>query len=200
MGYCEENAVSYLFGMARNKRLKQAIGKSMREAFRKYAASGKGERVYTDIRYRTKKSWSRMRRVVEKAEYLPKGENPRFVVTNLPASAYPAQVLYEDVYCARGDMELYLFADRTSTAWMSSNQLRLWFSTFAYLFLCILRSQTLEGTEGQNYQACTLRLKLLKVAAQVGFSVRRVRIRLPRSFPYWHLWVHVHRSLAAAAA
>lgn len=205
MRYCEENNVYYLFGMARNKRLRGAIGGSMREAFLKHKASGKGERVFTEFPYKTRTSWSRTRRVVAKAEYLPKGENPRFIVTNLPKDKYPAQELYEDVYCARGDMEnrikeqqLYLFADRTSTAWMSSNQLRLWFSTIAYLFLCILRTQTLEGTEWRRYQACTIRLKILKVAAQVSFSARRVKIRLPRSFPYWDSWVKVHQGLASA--
>lgn len=205
MRYCEENSICYLFGMARNKRLKQAIGKSMREAYVKHQHTGKGERVFTEITYKTRTSWSRVRRVVAKAEVLPKGENPRFVVTNLPKELYPALMLYEDVYCARGDMEnrikeqqLYLFADRTSTSWMSSNQLRLWFSTIAYLFLCILRTQTLEGTQWRKYQACTIRLKMLKVAAQVSFSVRRVKIRLPRSFPYWEIWEKVHQHLCAA--
>ena len=204
MRYCEENNIFYLFGLARNKRLKRAIGGSMREAFLKSTASGKGERVFAELKYKTKTSWSQIRRVVAKAEYLPKGENPRFIVTNLPEDKYPSRELYEDVYCARGDMEnrikeqqLYLFADRTSTAWMSSNQLRLWFSTFAYLFLCVLRSQTLEGTEWRKYQASTIRLKILKVAAQVVFSVRRVRIRLPRSFPYWDIWEKIHQGLVS---
>jgi hypothetical protein len=205
MRYCEENKIFYLFGMARNSRLKHAIGGSMREAFLKSKATGKGERVFTELMYKTRTSWSRSRRVVAKAEYLPKGENPRFIVTNLPKEDYPPQELYENVYCARGDMEnrikeqqMYLFADRTSTSWMSSNQLRLWFSTLAYLFLCILRTQTLEGTQWRKYQACTIRLKILKVAAQVSYSVRRVKIRLPRSFPYWEIWLKVHQNLQAA--
>jgi hypothetical protein len=139
--------------------------------------------------------------VVAKVEYLKKGENPRFVVTNLPHRLWPTRLLYEELYCGRGDMEnrikeqqLYLFADRTSTGWMSSNQLRLWFSTFAYLYFALLREKTLEGSEWQRSQAETLRLKVLKVAAAVRVTTRAIRVRLPFSYPYWDAWLRVSRA------
>jgi len=204
MRYCESDNLFYLFGLAKNTRLRNALGKCLFQAKQTYQQTGEAARVFAELRYKTKTSWSRTRRVVGKAEHLPKGENPRFVVTNLPQEVYPARELYEDLYCARGDMEnrikeqqLYLFADRTSTAWMSSNQLRLWFSSVAYMFLCVLRNRALLNTEGRRYQAATLRLKLLKVAAQVAFSCRRILIRLPRSFPYWNLWVKAHECFSA---
>jgi len=205
MKFCEGNRLFYIFGLARNKRLRAAIGKYVYQAKQAFQATGEPSRTYAELWYKTRKSWSRTRRVVGKAEYLPKGENPRFVVTNLSEEQYPAKQLYEALYCARGNMEnrikeqqLYLFADRTSTSWMSSNQLRLWFSSLAYMFLCILRNHGLKNTDARRYQAETLRLKLLKVAAQVSFSCRRIRIRLPRSFPYWNLWVKVHEAFAVA--
>jgi hypothetical protein len=204
MAWCEENGVDYIFGLARNDRLLRMVRPAMESARRAQEILGGSVRAYQEVRYRTRTSWSMKRRVVAKAEILPGKDNPRFIVTSLPAEYAGAAELYEHGYCGRGDMEnrikeqqLYLFADRTSSGWMSSNQLRLWFSSFAYMFLCVLRFVTLEGTDWRTYQACTIRLKILKVAAQVAYSVRRVKIRLQRSFPYWDIWVKVHQWLQA---
>jgi hypothetical protein len=196
MSYCEEHDIKYLFGLARNARLKRAIGAAMHQVKQQFEKTGEAQRRFVELRYQTKKSWGKKRRVIAKVEHLAKGENPRFIVTNLPPKFWPAQMLYEEVYCARGDMEnrikeqqLYLFADRTSTSWMSSNQLRLWFSTFAYLFFVLLREKVLAESEWSRSQASTLRLKLLKVSAAVKVTVRAIRVRLPYSYPYWNAWL-----------
>ena len=201
MAWCERHGVSYLFGLPRNARLRRAIGAEMHQVKRKCERTGEPQRRFKELRYRTRKSWSKTRRVVAKVEYLKKGENPRFVVTDLPHRLWPTRLLYEELYCGRGDMEnrikeqqLYLFADRTSTGWMSSNQLRLWFSTFAYLYFALLREKTLEGSEWQRSQAETLRLKVLKVAAAVRVTTRAIRVRLPFSYPYWDAWLRVSRA------
>jgi hypothetical protein len=190
------NKIFYVIGLPKNNRLKKAIGKKLHEACREYEQTGAPSRRFTEIRYRTKRSWSKTRRVVGKAEYLPKGPNPRFIVTNLSPLQWPARSLYENLYCGRGDMEnrikeqqLYLFADRTSTGWMSSNQLRLWFSTFAYIFFVLLREVYLSKSELNKSQASTLRLKLLKVSASVKVTTRRIHIRLPYAYPYWTSWI-----------
>jgi hypothetical protein len=196
MSYCERHGISYLFGLSRNKRLRRAIGAEMRRVKQLFEQTGEPQRQYKELIYRTRKSWSCARRVVAKVEYLRKGENPRFVVTNLRRELWPAQMLYEQIYCARGDMEnrikeqqLYLFADRTSTGWMSSNQLRLWFSSFAYMFFVLLREKALAGSEWNRSQASTLRIKLLKVSAVVKVTVRAIRVRLPFAYPYWDAWI-----------
>jgi len=196
--WCDDNKVGYVIGMARNKRLVRTIGCELHQAKVLYQQTGRCQRIFTHIAYKTKSSWDRARRVVAKAEHLHKGTNPRFVVTNLSAEQWPPQELYEDLYCARGDMEnrikeqqLYLFADRTSTASMSSNQLRLWLSSFAYLFFVILRERLLAGTEWENKQASTLRLKILKVAAVVKKTCRAIKVRLPKSYPYWDAWIRL---------
>ncbi len=201
MRFCEDNNVGYIFGLARNKRLHRAIAGRLKRAKTLYTETGEPQRIFCELKYKTRKSWSRTRRVVGKAEYLAKGENPRFVVTNLSIEVWPAKELYENLYCARGDMEnrikeqqLYLFADRTSTAWMSSNQLRLWFSSFAYMFFVLLRTEALSGTELKKAQAVTLRLKILKVAAIVKVSTRRILIRLPSAYPYWGIWTKAYAS------
>jgi hypothetical protein len=144
----------------------------MAEAKQSYQSTQNSARVFKDFRYRTRKSWSRERRVVGKAEYLAKGENPRFIVTSMASEEKQARELYEDFYCARGDMEnrtkeqqLGLFADRTSTSWMRSNQLRLYFSSFAYILMHTLRRLGLEGTELAKAQCDTIRLKLFKIGA-----------------------------------
>ena len=142
MAWCEANGVDYLFGLARNERLVGAIAEDLAAAAAESLAQGGPARRFVDFAWRTLDSWSRARRVVAKAEHLPKGANPRFVVTSLPASAIDARTLYEDIYCARGEIEnrikeqqLDLFADRTSAATMRANQLRLWFASFAYVLL-----------------------------------------------------------------
>lgn len=202
LGWCEENNVDYIIGLAKNKRLVRAIGGELQQAREQFEATGTAARVFKDFRYRTKKTWSCERRVIGKAEHLSKGANPRFVVTSLSAERVDARTLYEDRYCARGDMEnrikeqqLYLFADRTSTHNMRSNQLRLLFSTMAYLLHHVLREFGLAGTEMQNAQAGTIRSKLLKIGGKIQVSVRRVVISLSESFPYQRLFERVLANL-----
>jgi len=133
MAWCEQNHVDYLFGLARNQRLAKIIGAQMHQARMRHQSSGQPVRVFVEFPYQTHKSWSRERRVVAKAEYLDKGQNPRFVVTSLTADEWAAQDSYEKFYCARGEMEnrikeqMHLFADRLSTDEMKGNQLRLYF-------------------------------------------------------------------------
>ncbi len=201
MRFCEDNNIDYIFGLARNKRLYKKITGQLKRAKKLYNETGESQRIFCELKYKTLKSWSNTRRVVGKAEYLTKGENPRFVVTSLPILQWIGKELYEDLYCARGDMEnrikeqqLYLFADRTSTAWMSSNQLRLWFSSFAYMFFVLLRTEALIDTELKKAQAVTLRLKILKVAAIVKVTTRRIVIRLPSAYPYWGIWTKAYAS------
>jgi hypothetical protein len=190
MAWCEAAGVDFVLGLAKNERLIKRIGEAMGEAERQCRASGEASRVFEDFQYRTRKSWSRSRRVIGKAEYLCMGANPRFVVTSLSAEQAAARTLYEDIYCARGDMEnrikeqqLDLFADRTSAQTMRANQIRLYFSSFAYVLLCALRRLGLQGTELARAQCGTIRLKLLKIGAQVRISVRRVRVAFSESYP-----------------
>ena len=140
--------------------------------------------------------------MVGKAEYLEKGANPRFVVTSLSAAQFDAKILYEQQYCARGDMEnrikeqqLCLFADRTSAATMRANQLRLWFSSVAYTLLNALRRLGLKGTKLARARCDTIRLKLLKIGAQIKVTVRKVWVSLSESYPYQHLFKQVYENL-----
>lgn len=201
MRFCENHNVDYIFGLARNNRLCKAIAGQLKTAKRLYDETCESQRLFCELKYKTQKSWSKTRRVVGKAEYLAKGENPRFVVTSLPILQWIGRALYEDLYCARGDMEnrikeqqLYLFADRTSSAWFSSNQLRLWFSSFAYMFFVLLRTVALIDTDLKRAQAVTLRIKVLKVAAIVKVSTRRILIRFPSAYPYWGIWTKAYAS------
>ncbi|MEJ2532184.1 MAG: transposase [Halioglobus sp.] len=187
----EDNDVSYLLGFARNKRLNRALGREMHLAQIEHERTGKAARRFRDFRYRTRSSWSRERRVVGKAEYLPGKANPRFVVTNLPLRRAGARRLYEDLYCVRGEMEnrikeqqLGLFADRTSTATMRANQLRLYFSSFAYVLMHGLRRLGLEGTQHARAQCTTIRLKLLKIGTRINITVRRVWLSFSEAYPY----------------
>jgi len=190
MGWCEKHRVDYVFGLARNQRLRRAIGKQIHQAQQEHTRTGQAARVFADFSYCTRKSWSRKRRVVGKAEYLDKGENPRFVVTSLPDKAWPAQKLYEQLYCARGEMEnrikeqLSLFSDRLSTETMRANQLRLYCSSLAYVLLHALRRLALHGSEWAHAQVGTLRLRLLKIAAQVRITARRIWVRYSRAYPW----------------
>lgn len=195
MSWCEQNEVDFLLGIAKNPRLLRKIRKELSESKRQCISTGLAQRQYAELTYRTKNSWSKSRRVVAKAEYLLKGENPRFIVTSLPQARFPAQPLYEDLYCARGDMEnrikeqqLYLFADRTSSATMRANQLRLWFSSVAYLVMSALRRIALKGTELASAQCDTIRLKVLKIGAQVRLSVRRIYVSFASGYPYQELF------------
>ncbi len=202
MAWCETHSVDYILGMPKNSRLKAIITEEMVQARLLYEATDQAARVFRDFRYQTRTSWSCERRVVGKAEYLAKGENPRFVVTTLSTKDWDARSLYEDLYCARGDMEnrikeqqMALFADRTSTHEMRSNQLRLYFSSFAYVLMQTLRRLGLEGTSMAKAQCDTIRLKLFKIGAHIKISVRRVRIAFSESYPYANLFRQVMERL-----
>lgn len=202
MAFCEENGVEYVLGLARNKRLVRAIGAEL-EAVRQEARQTEGRaRRFRNLRYRTRKSWCRERRVVAKAEQLGDKSNPRFVVTSLAPEVFAAQELYEKLYCARGDMEnrikeqqLGMFADRTSTATMRANQLRLWIASLAYTLVQALRRWGLQGTSLAKAQVGTIRLRLLKLSGLVRISVRRVRIALSSSYPLQDLFARVLSNL-----
>lgn len=203
MTWCEgAEGVDYLFGQAKNQRLEKLLQAEMAEAKKEFEATGRAARVFGDFQYQTLESWSRERRVVGKAEHLEKGANPRFVVTSLSHEEYPAQTLYEDHYCARGEMEnrikeqqLELFADRTSTHYLKSNQVRLWLSSVAYVLMNEMRRLGLTGTEMGQAQCGTIRLKLLKIGAQVQVTVRRVVVRLASSYPFQELFLAIYRKL-----
>ncbi|HEY6388715.1 MAG TPA: IS1380 family transposase [Candidatus Acidoferrum sp.] len=202
MAWCEAENVDYLLGLAKNERLKAEITREMQEAKGQYQETGRVARLFKEFFYQTRESWSRARRVVAKAEHLEKGENPRFVVTSLNATQWPAQPLYEEHYCARGDMEnrikeqLMLFSDRTSTHYLRSNQLRLYFSSIAYVLLQMLRRLGLEGTELAKAQCSTIRLKLLKIGAVIRVSVRKVWVSLAGGYPYTELFRQIHAKLS----
>jgi len=190
MAWCEANRVDYVFGLARNDRLEQAIIPELISATIESIRTARTARCFKDFRYATRDSWSRERRVIGKAEVTGGEANPRFVVTSLKRSEASAQHLYEKIYCARGDMEnrikecqLDLFADRTSTATMQANQLRLWFASMAYVLLCALRRIGLAHTQFAEATCGTIRLKLLKIGALVRVSVRRIKIAMASACP-----------------
>ena len=191
MRWCEANRVDYVFGLARNSRLEAALGNQAVEAKRLCIASGRSARVFRDFRYRTLDSWSRERRVVGKAEHTPDGANPRFVVTSLRhARLADPRTLYESLSCARGEAEnrigeqFELFADRASSATMAANQLRMWFSAMAYVLVDTLRRVGLRFTQFADASAQTIRLRLLKLGAQVRTSVPSASTsRSPRAAP-----------------
>ena len=203
MGWCEAEGVDYLLGLAKNERLKAEIEQERKEAQVQYQETGHAARRFKEFVYQTRESWSRARRVVAKAEHLEKGENPRFVVTSLSREAWPGQALYEEHYCARGDMEnrikeqLMLFSDRTSTHYLRSNQLRLYFSSVAYVLLQMLRRLGLEGTELAKAQCSSIRLKVLKIGALIRITVRKVWVSLASGYPYVTLFRQVYEKLCA---
>jgi hypothetical protein len=202
MTWCEANQIDYVFGLAKNERLKAMIAVELEQAQHLYEETRKAARVFKDFRYETRESWTRERRVVAKAEYLDKGANPRFVVTSIDMQVMEGQTLYERLYCARGEMEnrikeqqLWLFADRTSTGRMRANQLRLYFSSIAYVLMQALRRLGLQGTEMATAQCNTIRLKLFKVGAQVKVTVRKVWVSLAGGYPYAGLFKQVYDNL-----
>ena len=196
MAWCEKNSVDYVLGMARNERLRGLIEEEMAEATRLHEQTQQPARVFAEFSYRTHKSWSRKRRVVAKAEQLEGKENPRFVVTSLQAQDWPAQRLYEELYCQRGEMEnrikeqLTLFAARVSAETLAANQVRLYLSALAYVLVHGLRRLGLQGTEWARAQAPTIRLRLLKIAARIRITARKVWISLASSFPLQHIFAH----------
>ena len=206
MSWAEANRVDYLFGLARNTRLVERIHGELAWAEEEAERSGRAARRFADFRWTTLDSWSRRRRVVAKAEWMPgrgkKGANPRFVVTSLPANKVEARNLYEELYCARGNMEnrikecqLDLFSDRTSAATMKANQLRLWFASLAYLLLAALRRIALAHTRLATATCGSIRLKLLKIGAQVRISARRIRIAMASACPHAQDFALAHARL-----
>ena len=205
MAWCETNSVDFVLGLAKNARLGRAIGGEMEDARKQHLATEKPVRIFRELIYRTRKSWSRERRVVAKAEHIAGKANPRFVVTSWSIDRADAATLYEKVYCARGDMEnrikeqqLHLFADRTSAHTMRANQLRLFFSSMAYILLNELRRVGLEGTKLEHAYVGTIRLRLLKVAAVVTVSVRRIRLAFSTAFPMWQIFRQVIEKIKRA--
>jgi hypothetical protein len=211
MSWCEnQKRLYYCIGLARNKRLSRHLREGFRELHDGLETGSETlpARRFEDFNYRTHKSWSRTRRVVGKAEVLKKGDNPRFIVTNLPKSGFAGErtkrfrgkELYEGFYCARGDMEnrikeeqMDLFSDRTSTHWMSSNQLRLWFSAFAHLILSVLRAEVLQGSELARATIGQIRLKLFKIAVRVRISCRRIHCEFASAYPWAKAFAQIHR-------
>ncbi|MBA2702689.1 MAG: IS1380 family transposase [Blastocatellia bacterium] len=206
MSWCENNGVDFVLGLARNQRLRKIIGVQMQEATQQWNQTGKPARVFTEFGYQTKKrktaGWSRERRVVAKAEHIDGKENPRFVVTSLAAEAWAGKALYEELYCARGDMEnrikeqFSLFADRVSTETMRANQMRLYLSTMAYVLVSGLRRLGLKATELAEAQVSTIRTKILKIGAQIRVTVRKVWVSMASSYPwpdlYQQIWTNLH--------
>jgi Transposase DDE domain group 1 len=195
MAWCEQNRVDFVFGLARNARLVEEIAVELLQAEAEAASTGKPARRYKDFHYATLDSWSRRRRVIGKAEWTEGEANPRFIVTSLKQAGTNGRFLYERVYCARGDMENRikecqgdLFADRTSTATMRANQLRLWFASFAYVLLCAVRRIGLAHTQFAQATCGTIRLKLLKLAGLVRISARRIKFALASAYPYADEW------------
>jgi len=208
MAWCEGEGIEYIFGLAQNPRLKKQIAPEMAQAEEQYTQTQIPARVFREFFYATEKTWSRERRVIAKAEHLDKGANPRFVVTSLSAEQMAAQELYEKGYCARGDcpenrikeQQLDLFADRTGTGKMWSNQLRLYFSSIAYVLLQTLRRTALAGTDLEKAQCGTIRRKLLKIGAQIRVTVRKIWISLAGGYPRAALFAHVLAALETGRA
>jgi hypothetical protein len=202
MKWCDDSAVDYVFGLARNVRLQAIVADALAQAQRQWEETQKPARVFLEFEHETASgSWSRRRRVVAKAEHIDGKSNPRFIVTSLGAETWAAKALYEDFYCARGDMEnrikeqFVLFADRVSAASMLANQLRLYLSVMAYTLVSGLRRLGLRATEMARAQVGTIRLRLLKIGAQIRVSVRKVWVQLSSSFPVQDLFRHVYQQL-----
>jgi hypothetical protein len=205
MSWCEEHHLDFLFGMARNQRLRKIIGAEMHAATEQWKQTGKPARVFSEFHYQTKKTkkagWNRERRVVAKAEHIDGKENPRFVVTSMTSEAWPAQALYEELYCERGNMEnrikeqFSLFADRVSAETMRANQMRLYLSAMAYILMSGLRRLGLKATELAQAQVSTIRTKLLKIGAQIRVTVRKVWVSMASSYPWQDLYQQVWTNL-----
>ena len=204
MTWCENNRVDFLFGLARNSRLVGEIAAELAAAAELSQRTGQPARRFKDFAWRTRDSWSCERRVIAKAEWTKGEANPRFIVTSLTREEHQARHLYEKLYCARGEMEnrikecqLDLYADRTSTHTMRANQLRLWFASIAYVLVCALRRIGLAHTQFAKASCGTIRLRLLKIGALVGTSVRRIKLAMPSAFPYQAEYRAAHAALAA---
>lgn len=201
MSWCETQQVDYVFGLARNERLRRIIDPQMQQAAALHRESGQAARVFTEFAYQTNTSWSRPRRVVAKAEQIEGKENPRYVVTSLQAANWPSRKLYEQLYCARGDMEnrikeqYSLFAGRVSAATLRANQLRLYLSAAAYVLMSAFRRLALTGTAWMRAQCETIRSQLLRIGAQVRITARKVWISIASSYPHWRVFAQAHQQL-----
>jgi hypothetical protein len=207
MAWCDGNRVDYVFGLARNARLVGEIEAELAQAGDEARQTGQPARRFKEFMWSTLDSWSRPRRVIAKAEWTGGEANPRFIVTSLKPTAVSGRHLYEQVYCARGNMEnrikeaqADLFADRTSAASMRANQLRLWFASMAYVLICALRRIGLAHTQFAEATCGTIRLKLLKIGALVRVSVRRVSFAMASGCPFQPEWALAHARLRNAAA
>ena len=207
MSWCEVNGVDFLFGLAKNERLVAEIASELAAAEEESKTTGQPARRFKEFQWSTRDSWSRPRRIIAKAEWTGGSANPRFVVTSLSLEDAAPQRLYEEIYCARGDMEnrikecqLDLFADRTSAATMRANQLRLWFASMAYVLLCALRRLALQQTQFAKATCGTIRLKLLKIGALVRTSFRRIKFAMASGYPYQRDFALAHAQLINAAA
>jgi hypothetical protein len=203
MGWCEANAVDYIFGLARNARLAGTIADELAEARQESRQTAKPARRFKDFKWSTRNSWSRERRVIAKAEWTKGEANPRFIVTSLATG--DGRHLYEDIYCARGEMEnrikecqIDLFADRTSTRTMAANQLRLWFASLAYVLVEGTRRLALPATDLADATCGTIRRKLFKIGAVVTVSVRRIKFAMASGCPCKDIFVTAHRALCGA--
>lgn len=216
MAWCEAEQIHYCLGLGKNSRLLESCEEALMQARMTQCLCGGNVRCFTEFRYQTLQSWSRQRRVVAKAEVSSAGDNPRFIVTNLPAGGFKGQTdrkcfetqrLYEELYCGRGEMEnilkqqtLDLRADRHSSHQMQSNQLRLWLATLAYLLVERMRALSLQGTDLARATVGTIRKRLFKVAAAVQVSVRRVYVQLSSSFVGQEIFLACQRRLTARFA
>lgn len=205
MNWCESNRVEFVFGLARNPRLRRMIGGQMHEAALEWERTREPARVFADFAYRAKKTkkggWDRERRVVAKAEQIDGKENPRFIVTSFDNRQWEARALYEEFYCARGDMEnrvkeqFSLFADRVSAETMRANQMRVYLSAMAYVLFSGMRRLGLKGTELAQAQVSTIRAKLLKIGAQIRVTVRKVWVSMASSYPWQDTYQQVWTNL-----
>lgn len=207
MAWCAQHRVDHVFGLARNTRLAEAIAAELDEARAEHETTGEPARRFKELMWSTRRSRSRRRRVIAKAEWTQGQANPCFIVTSLKPGAVTGRNLYEVVYCARGDMEnrikeaqTDLFTDRTSAATMRANQLRLWFASMAYVLLCALRRIGLVHTPFAEATCGTIRLRLLKIGALVRVSVRRVKLAMASGYPWQAEWALAHARLRNAAA
>jgi hypothetical protein len=199
LDWCDRHGVGYIVGLARNRRLERMCSRTRAKAEKDHRRNGNKVRRFIDIGYAAS-TWKRRRRVIVKAEYNRLGANTRFVVTNLPGKA---RQLYDELYCARGDMEnrikeqqLDLFADRTSCHDWWPNQFRMLLSSLAYVLLEGLRRVALKGTELAQAQCSTIRLRLLRIGAVVTRNTRRVRLMLNSAYPWQKLFRLVAHRLA----
>jgi len=196
--WCDNNGVFYIVGISRNGRLESAFAEVVDGAKKEYALTNQKQRKFGEFMYAAK-TWKRERRIIGKVEYSDKGANQRFIVTNLDGNP---QELYDNVYCARGDMEnrikeqkLDLSADRTSCHNWWSNQFRLLLSSIAYILIERIRAYALENTELEKAQVGTIRLKLFKVGAVIIRNTRRILFILSSAYPYQHTFTITYEKL-----